>query len=106
MDEKVYEVREMVVDTAGYKYVGHYRCGFIDIIIRSGNTAIWLQPDNHFYLFDFFLCFGIDPEDGKHIEDLKGKKCRAYIDKQTGRLVKIKHLYRDDIEWKVKEDDN
>lgn len=102
----MYEISEMTVSTAGWKYVGHYRCGFIDVILSTGNTAIYVQPRNTFYLFDFFQCFGIDPEDGKHIEELKGKKCRAYIDKQTRRLIKIKHLYRDDIEWKVKEDDN
>lgn len=88
----------MIVTKAGYKYVGHYRAGCIEIILEGGCSGICVQPKNEFNLFDLFLCFGIDPEDGKWLNDLVGKYCRVTFD-DDGKVRMIQHIVNDNLSW-------
>ena len=92
------ETVNMRVTQAGYKYVGHYRRGHLEIVLEGGGLGGSITPKNEFDLFDLFLCFGIDPEDGKWMNDIVGKYCRVQL-YDDGKLKMIKHIVNDEIWW-------
>ena len=96
----------MSVTNAGYKYVGHYRSGWIEIILEGGCSGVSVRPRSTFDLFDLFMCFGDDPEDGKWLHDIVGKVCRVTFDEQ-GKVKMIQHIVNDNLYWcDGKEGDN
>lgn len=92
------ETRNMRVTRAGYKYIGHYHRGYLEIVLEGGCCGVSICPKDEFGLFDLFLCFGIDPEDGRWINDLVGEYCRVVFDEQ-GRVKMIKHIVDDKPFW-------
>ncbi len=94
----VTETINMCVTNAGYKYVGHYRSGWIEIILEGGCRGVSVQPKSAFDLFDLFMCFAIDPEDGKWLHDLVGKYCRVTFD-EHGKVRMIRHIVNDNLFW-------
>ena len=88
----------MRVSEAGYKYIGHYRQGRIEIILEGSGCGVSVQPKNEFDLFDLFLCFGLDPEDGKWLHEIVGRYCRVTFD-DTGRARMIQHIVNDKPCW-------
>lgn len=93
-----YKTINMCATKAGYKYIGHFRCGCIEIILENGGCGVGIEPKNEFDLFDLFLCFGIDPEDGKWLNEIVGKYCRVTFDEQ-GKVRMIQHITNDNLTW-------
>ena len=92
------ETINMYVAKAGYKYIGHYHRGYIEIILEGGCCGCGIEPTDEFSLFDLFLCFGIDPEDGRWLNDIVGKYCRVTFDEQ-GKVRMIRHIINDNLSW-------
>lgn len=98
----------MCVTRAGYKYFGHYRTGGLEIVLEGGSCGVSVNPEDEFALYDLFLCFGVDPEDGKWLNELIGKYCRVTFD-ENGYVRMIQHIVNDKLWWsdgKGKQDGN
>ncbi len=93
--------KNMMVTKAGYKYIGHFGRGELEIILEGGACGVSIRPKDEFKLFDLFRCFGIDAEDGRWLHDLEGKCCRVTFDED--RTVKmIQHIVNDAYWWSEK----
>lgn len=88
------KTENMRVTQAGYRYIGHYHTGQLEIVLEGNCCGVSICPKDEFKLFDLFLCFGIDPEDGKYLNDLVGKYCRVMFD-ENRRVKMIKHIVGD-----------
>ena len=88
----------MCVTHAGYKYIGHYRRGYLEIVLESGSCGCGIEPKNEFDLVDLFLCFGVDSEDGRWLSDIVGKYCRVTFDEE-GKVRMIRHIINDNVSW-------
>lgn len=99
------ETINMCVTNAGYKYIGHYRTGYPEIVLEGRGCGVSIGPKDEFNLFDLFLCFGVDPEDGKFLNDLIGKYCRVTFD-EIGRVKQIQHIVNDSIWWSEYDSNN
>lgn len=97
----MYEPRNMQVTHAGYKYVGHFRCGYLEIILESHGCGVSVNPEDTFSMYDLFSVFDICPEDGVWLDKLVGRYCRVHFDKD-GHVEKLQHLVYDHIVWHTK----
>ena len=88
----------MRVTRAGYKYIGHYRRGSLEIVLEGSSCGVSINPQNEFSLYDLFLCFGVDPENGKWLNELIGKYCRVILD-EDGYVRMIQHIVNDKLWW-------
>ena len=94
----LYGPKNMEVTHAGYKYVGHYRRGYLEIILQSPGCGVSVNPSDPFSMYDLFSVFGIDAEDGVWMEKLVGRYCRVHFDKE-GYVEKLQHITNDNIVW-------
>lgn len=96
------EVRNMMVSNAGYYYIGHYRLGELSIILVGGGLGVEVKPNisNPFDMYELFKVFDIDPETGKYLQEIEGKYCRVWFDKD-GKVAALQHLVKDNIIWYV-----
>lgn len=96
------EVRNMMVSNAGYFYIGHYRGGYLRIILVGGGLGVEATPNisKPFDMYELFKVFDIDPEDGKYLQEIEGKYCRVLFDKD-GKVAALQHLIKDNIIWYV-----
>lgn len=99
MNDRVCNMR---VTEAGYKYIGHYRRGVLEILLEDDCSGVAVQLKDEFSLYDLFMCFGIDAENGKWLHDLEGKFCRVHFD-NNGNVKMITHIISDKIRWTPKE---
>ena len=90
--------KNMVVTKAGYKYIGHFGRGYLEIILENGACGVNISPKDEFKLYDLFRCFDIDVEDGKWLHDLEGKCCRVTFD-ENRRVKMIQHIWNDAYRW-------
>lgn len=90
----------MVVTRAGYRYIGHFRRGQLEIVLQSPNSGCTVYPKDPFDFVNLFLVFDIDSEDGVMLEAIKGKPCRVIFD-EDGCAVKLQHIVNDRIVWEV-----
>lgn len=88
---------------AGYFYLGHFRAGFLEVLLEAEGRGVTFNPNlnDPFNLFSLFQVFGLDPEDGKYINDIEGRKCRVELDKDR-RVKKIYHISNDKIFYEVR----
>ena len=93
-----YEPIVMEVTHAGYKYVGHYRFGQLEILFQGHCLGVAVYPRDTFSMYDLFGVFDICAEDGVWFEELVGKKCRVHFDKD-GYVKKLQHITNDNIVW-------
>lgn len=102
---KLYEPRNMKVTHAGYKYVGHFRVGYLEIILESHCCGVSINPKDTFTMYNLFSVFDICAEDGVWIERLVGKYCRVHFD-EKGCVTKLQHLTNDNIVWENERSEN
>jgi acyl carrier protein len=95
--------KEMKVTAAGYKYVGHYRKGYLQIVLETAFSGCCIYPKDEFGLMDLFAVFGIDAEDGVMLHDIIGKSCKVEFDDE-GRPVKLYNLDNEKIVYAVKQE--
>jgi len=95
-----YATKNMMVTHAGYKHIGHFRRGHLEIILESHGCGCAVFPKDEFNMFDLFRVFGIDCEDGSWMSDLVGKYCRVSFD-EKGYPVLLQHLIYDHIKWEA-----
>jgi len=91
----------MKVTFAGYKYCGHYRRGYLEIVLEGSGCGVTIHPSREFDLVDLFSVFDIGCEDPTPLNTLQGKYCRACFD-ESDNVVQLRHLVSDNICWKVK----
>lgn len=94
------KVMNMVVAKAGYKYIGHFRRGQLEIVLQSSHAGCTVYPKDPFDFVNLFLVFDIDSEDGVMLESIKGKPCRVIFD-EDGCAVKLQHIVQDSLVWEV-----
>lgn len=101
-------LKEMQCTRAGYFYLGHYRAGFLEVLLESYSHGIGVsfnpKINDTFNMYSLFKVFGLDPEDGKYINELEGRRCRVEFDKNN-RVSKVFHLTNDKIFYEVKRED-
>ena len=94
----IYAPRNMQVTHAGYKYIGHFRCGYLEIVLENHGCGVSVNPKDTFSMYDLFSVFGICAEDGVWLEKLVGKYCRVHFSKD-GYVEKLQHITNDNIVW-------
>lgn len=96
----------MMVLSAGYYYIGHYRRAELRIILEGDHCGVEVNPrlSDEFNLYELFKVFDIDPEDGKYLHEIEGKYCRVIFDKDR-RVKALQHLTNDYIIWYVNKGD-
>lgn len=102
MPSELNEVRNMEVTHAGYKYIGHYRAGYLEIILEGSCLGVSVKPKDTFEMFNLFRVFGIDAEDGVWFEKLVGRHCRVHF-ARGGYVTKLQHITNDNIAWNAEE---
>lgn len=85
--------QEVTVKKAGYYHIGHFNQGRLEIMFNCAGIYIKNTDD----LNDLFYVFGIDSENGKYLQELEGKSCIMYSDKDN-KIRALKHLSRE-IYW-------
>lgn len=100
------EVKNMMVSSAGYFYIGHYRMAQLRIILGGSGLGVEVEPKllKQFDMYDLFRVFDIDPEDGKYLYEIEGKYCRVIFDKYN-KVKALQHLTKDNIIWYVNGDE-
>lgn len=94
-------VLNMKVTFAGYKYCGHYRRGYLEIVLEGSGCGVTTHPSCEFDLVDLFSVFDIDCEDPTSLNAIQGKYCRAYFD-ELDNVVQLRHIVNDNRCWAVK----
>ena len=91
---------------AGYFYLGHYRSGFLEILLETDHSGVSFNPrmNDAFSMYSLFEVFGLNPEDGRYLNELIGRKCRVEFDKND-RVSKVYHLTNDKIFYEVRRED-
>lgn len=91
---------------AGYFYLGHYRSGFLEILLETDHSGVSFNPriDDTYSMFKLFEVFGLNPEDGKYLNELIGRKCRVEFDKNR-KVRRIYHITNDKIFYEVNNDE-
>lgn len=80
------EVRNVQVKRAGARFIGHSNSLSIELLLET--FCINLQVSKlHGVLTEVF---GVDPEDGYWVEDLKGKYCRVHI--EDSKIIALQHI--------------
>jgi len=97
MDEN--KTINMCVTHAGYKYIGHFRRGHLQIELEGNHCGCCVTLENEFDLVDLFGCFGIDAEDGRWLNDLVGKCCRVTFN-ENDKVAMIQHIVNDKLCWR------
>lgn len=95
------DVKNMVVTKAGYKYIGHFGRGFLEIVLENEGCGVSITPKDEFKLYELFKCFDIDAEDGKWLHDLEGKVCRVTFGEDR-KVKMIQHILNDSCWWSEK----
>lgn len=88
------ELKEMTCTKAGYFYLGHFRQGWLEVLLETDHSGVSFNPNikEPFELFKLFEVFGVDPEDGKYINDIEGRKCLVEFD-ENDRVKAIYNCY-------------
>lgn len=96
------EVRNMMASHAGYFYIGHYCHAELKIILVGGGFGVEvnLKLSKSFDMYELFKVFDINPEDGKYLQEIEGKYCRVWFDKDR-KVAALQHLTKDNIIWYV-----
>jgi hypothetical protein len=86
------------IQKIGIKYIGHYNCSRVLLYGRNFSVEIPLKR-----MREFTNIFpDVQWEDGRFLEDLKGRYIRVVIDDKTSNIVAIKHI-TDDLVFEISE---
>ena len=98
-------LRKFTCTKSGYFYLGHYRAGFLQVLLETDHSGVSFYPriDDTYSMFRLFEVFGIDPEDGKYINELEGRKCRV-IFTEDRKVKRIYHATNNKIFYEVNND--
>ena len=104
-------VHNRQVKKVGYRVVGHTHERYIYLFFGDGEVRInpnapWFvekgfnKLGNKEYtqpIMQLFSVFGIDPENGVDIEELKGKYFRLHTDDKSDKIIALQHIVEDHI---------
>lgn len=93
MSETNYQIEKI-----GVVYMGHYNRTYVKLYGRCFGIEIPFER-----MRDFTNIFpDVQWEDGRFLEDLKGRYIRVVIDDKTSNIVAIKHI-TDDLVFEISE---
>lgn len=101
------EVRNMRVLDAGYYFTGHYCLAPLRIVLEDSGFDVEVNPKffDSSDLYEIFQVFDIDHEDEQSLQEIEGKYCRVWFDKDR-KVRALQHLTKDDVIWYVNKEDN